>query len=75
MKKFSILAVILGAAMLLPAESNQEVPIYKIADIPSDGIYKLVHHGCALYVMREKVFQMNHGDAVALAIATGEGCR
>lgn len=75
MKKFAVLALILGAVVLMPAESSQEVSPYKIADIPGDGIYKLVHHGCALYVMREHIYQINHGDTVALAITAGEGCR
>jgi len=59
------------------AQSNQEVPLYKIADIPDNGIYKLVHHGCALYIIKE---QQNSGDwthpnVPAVAIATGEGCK
>lgn len=72
------LPLIVGLGGLLgrsSAQGVQEVAPYKIGEIPGDGVYKLVHHGCALYVARERVFQINHGDAVTLAIATGEGCK
>jgi hypothetical protein len=66
-----------GRQLTVHAQSNQEVPLYKIADIPNSGIYKMVHHGCALYIIRE-----SHGTALAdradvatVSIATGEGCK
>jgi hypothetical protein len=64
--------------MVVHADSNQEVPAYKISDLPKeDGIYKLVHHGCALYIVREHHSDgdWQHPTSAGVSVTTGEGCK
>ena len=57
------------------AQSNQEIALYKIAEIPSPGIYKMVHHGCAIYVAKDYHQEYKYSDSITLSITTGEGCK
>lgn len=37
------------------AQSVQEVPPYKFADLPHGRIYKAVHEGCELYIVESNL--------------------
>lgn len=58
------------------AQAPQTVAPYKVADLPNaEGVFKLVHQGCEIFVVRQYVTQVNHGDMVSVGIATGRGCK
>ena len=48
---------------------------YAVGKIGEATVYKLVHEGCEIYVVREYVAQVKRADSTAVAIATGRGCR
>lgn len=71
--------LILGISLLLrnaKADGLQDVAPYEFGKTP-DGtkIYKAVHQGCELFIAENYKFQMNHGDAIAVSITTGRGCK
>lgn len=56
------------------ADSQQEVAPYKFADMEGDvHVYKAVHEGCELFIVRGHALDASKADTVS--ITTGRGCK